>query len=51
MRLEHIGIDSLQDLAKHEILKGVATCNLKFGEHCILDKETKLKLGTTIHHT
>jgi len=30
-------------------LKGVLTCNLKFGEHCILDKKTKVKFGIVIH--
>ena len=27
------------------------TCNLKFGEHCVLDKKTKVKFGTVIHRS
>ena len=49
MRLEHVGIDSLQALAKQVLLKGATTCNLKFGKRCVLDK--KVKSGTAIHHT
>ena len=51
MRLVHVGIDSLQALAKLGLLKGATTRNLKFGERCILDKETKVKFDTTIHYT
>ena len=25
------------------------TCNLKFGERCVLDKKTKVKFGIIIH--
>jgi len=33
------------------LLEGVLTCNLKFGEHCILDKKMKVKFGTIIHRS
>ena len=42
-------MDSLQALAKQELLEGAITYNLEFGER--LDKKAKVKFGTTIHHT
>lgn len=39
----------LQGLVKQSLLKGVKTCKLEFCEHCILDKQTRVKFGTTIH--
>jgi len=51
MRLRHVGIDSLQALAKQGLLKDTTICNLKFGEHCVLDMKTKVKFDTTIYHS
>ena len=51
MRPRHVGMDSLQALVKQRLLEGSTTCNLKFGEHCFLNKETKVKFDTAIHHT
>ena len=48
MRLIHVGMDSLQVLAKQGLLEGATICNLKFGEHFVLDKETKVKFVTAI---
>jgi len=30
-------------------LESSLTCNLKFGERCVLDKKTKVKFGITNH--
>jgi len=43
MKLGHVGMDSLQVLAKYELLKGATSCNLKFDERCVLEKRTKVK--------
>jgi len=51
MRLGHVSMNSLQALAKQGLLEGATTCNLKFGERYVLDKKTKVKFGTVIHHT
>ena len=51
MRLGHIGLNSLQALAKKELLKGATTCNLKFSKQYVLNKKTKVKFGIVIHHT
>ena len=51
MCLGHVDLDSLQVLAKQDLLKGALTCNLEFGERCVLDKKTKVKFGTVIHHS
>jgi len=32
-------------------LEGALTCNLKFSEHCVLDKKTKVKFDTVIHYS
>jgi len=48
-RLEYVGLDSLQALAKKGLLKGALTCNLKFGEYYFLDKNRKVKFDTIIH--
>ena len=50
MRLRHIGIDSLQALVKQRLLEGATICNLKFSERCVLNKKTKVKFDTAIHH-
>ena len=51
MRLRYIGMNYLQALANLGLLKGATTCNLKFGERCVLDKKKKVKFVTAIHHT
>jgi len=51
MRLGHAGEKSMQTLAKQGLLKGTKTCKLKFYEHCVLGKNTKVKFGTAIHYT
>ena len=51
MRLRHVGIDSLQALAKQGLLKDTTICNLKFGEHYVLDMKTKVKFDTTIYYS
>ena len=47
-RLGHTGENSLQGLAKKDLLKGVKTCKLNFCEHCVIDKKIKVKFGTAI---
>jgi len=32
-------------------LNGAKTCKLELCEHCVISKKTKVKFGTTIHHT
>jgi len=51
MRLGHIGEKSLQALAKQDRLKGARTSKLKFCEHCVIGKKTKVKFGTATHCT
>ena len=41
----------MQALIKQSLLKGANTCKLKFCEHCVLGKKTKVKFGTAIHRT
>jgi len=50
MKLEHTGKKNLQALVKKKLLKGVKTNILKFCEHCVIGKKTKVKSGTVIHH-
>ena len=50
MRLGHGAEKSLQDPAKKGSLKGASTCNLKLGEHSVLDKK-EVKFSTTTHHS
>jgi len=49
-KLGHVGLNSLQALARQRLLKGAKTCNLKSCEHCVLGKKTKVKFDTVIHH-
>jgi len=42
---------SLQILAKQGLLEGVKTCKLDFCEHCVKEKQTRMKFGTAIHDT
>ena len=51
MRLGHTGEKSMQVLKKQDLLKGTKTCKLKFCQHCVLGKKTKVKFGIAIHHT
>ena len=51
MRLGHIGKKSLQALVKKGSLEGAFICNIKLGGHSILDKKTKVKFGTSTHHS
>ena len=50
MRVGHGGEKSLQAPAKKGSLEGASTCNMKLGEHDVLDKK-KVKFSTTIHHS
>ena len=48
MRLKYIGEKSLHALSKQDLLKGATTCKLKFCEHCVIGKKTKVKFYTAI---
>jgi len=50
MRVGDGGEKSLQAPAKKGSLEGASTCNLKLGEHDVLDKK-KMKFSTTTHHS
>jgi len=41
-------MDSLQALGTQRLLEGVVSCNLKFDEHCVLDKKTKVNLALQV---
>ena len=49
MRVRFGGEKPLQALAQKGSLEGASTCNMKLGEHSILDKEGKF--STTTHHS
>ena len=51
MGLGHAGERALQGLVKQGLLQGAKTCKLGFCEHCVFDKQTKVKFGTAIHRT
>ena len=51
MILGHTSAKFMQVLTKQDLLKGAETYKLKFCEHCVLDKKTKVTFGTAIHHT
>jgi len=51
LRLDHTSAKSMQVLTKQGLLKGAETCKLKFSEHYVLGKKTKVTFGTAIHHT
>jgi len=51
IRLGHTGKKSWQTLAKQDLLKGANTCKLEFCEHSIIEKKTKVRLGTATHCT
>ena len=42
MRLGHAGEKCMQALMKQDLLKGAKTRKLKFFEHCVLSKKTKV---------
>ena len=46
-----MGEKSLQALIKQHLLKRVSTCKLKFYEHCIIGKKTKVKFGIATYYT
>ena len=50
-RLGHTGEKSLQAFARQGLLKDAGTCKLKFCEHCVIGKKTKVKFGTATHCT
>jgi len=50
MRLKYGGEKSLQAPAKKGSLQGALTCNMKFGEHGVLNKK-KVKFSITTHHS
>ena len=50
VRLRHGGEKSLQAPAKKGSLEGASTCNLKLGEHGVLNKK-KVKFSTTTHQS
>ena len=49
MKLGHEDEKSLQTPAKKGSLEGASTCNMKLGEHDVLNK--KVKFSTTTHHS
>ena len=51
MRLRHTGEKSLQAPAKKGSLEGASTCNMELGGYSVLDKKTKVKFSTTVHHS
>ena len=51
MRLGHAREKFMQTSAKQDLLKGVKTNKLKFCEHCVLSKKTKVKFDISILHT
>ena len=51
MRLGHASKKALQGLLKQGLLKGTRTCKIDFCEHCVFEKQTRVKFGTTIHQT
>jgi len=50
MRLRDGGEKSLKAPARKGFLEDVSTCNMKLGEHDVLNKKTKVKFSTTTHH-
>jgi len=49
MKDRHGGEKSLQAPAKKGSLEGASSCNMKLGEHGVLDKK-KVKFSTITHH-
>ena len=49
MRFEHTREKSLEAFAKKGLLKDASTCNLKLGEHGVMDKKKKVKFDTTTY--
>ena len=50
MKVGHEGEKSLQALIKKGSLEGASTCNMKLGDHCVLNKK-KVKFCTTTDHS
>ena len=51
MRRGHTEEKSLQALAKQDLLKGASICKLKFCEHCVIEKKTKVIFDIATHCT
>ena len=49
MQLGHTSEKALQTWIRQGILKGAKTGKIKFYEHCVLGKQTRVKFGNTIH--
>ena len=49
MMLGHTGEKSLQALIKQDLLKGASIYKLKFCEHCVIGKKTKVRFGAAAH--
>ena len=50
MRLGQVSLNSLKALAKQELFESASTFKMKIGGYDVLDKKTKVKLGTTTLH-
>ena len=48
MRLGHASENALKSLIKQDLLKGTKACKLKFCEHCVLGKQTRVKFDTAV---
>jgi hypothetical protein len=51
MRLGHAAETFLQILDKQGLLKGTKTYKLEICGHCVLEKQRRVKFGTTIRNT
>lgn len=51
MRMGHSGEKSLQNMVKHDLMKGPKTCKLELCKHCVLGKQSKVMFGTAIYNT
>ncbi|KAM7477355.1 hypothetical protein LguiA_025568 [Lonicera macranthoides] len=51
MRLGHDGEKAMTVLSKQGLLEGAKSCKLEFCEHCVLEKQTRVKFGTAVHCT
>lgn len=48
MRLGHVGEKAMMVLGKQGLLKGTKSCKLKFCEHYVFGKQTRVKFGIVI---
>ena len=51
MKLGYVGEKFMQALSKQGLMKSAKTCKLKFCEHYVFGKKTKVKFGTAVHRT